>query len=436
MIMRNLVAIVGKPNVGKSTLFNRLVQKREAIVDPTSGVTRDRHYGKSDWNGREFTVIDTGGYVVGGDDAYEKEIDQQVLIAIEESDAIIFLVDVEEGVNVMDEEVARLIRRSNKPVFLVVNKVDSALRIPASTEFYSLGMDNLFHISAINGGGTGEVLDALVDALPDNDIDYPEDLPRFTVVGRPNAGKSSFVNALIGEPRNIVKDEAGTTRDSIDTVYNRFGFDFCLVDTAGIRRKAKVKANIEFYSVMRALRSLEFSDVCMLVFDATRSFDSQVKNIFWLAARNHKGIVILVNKWDLVDKDTQSTKAVTQQIQKEIAPFVDVPIIFISSLTKQRVYKSIETAVDVYKRRAQRIPTRKLNDFILPVIQKNPPPALKGKYVKIKFVTQLHAPHPQFAFFCNLPQYVKEPYKRFLENKLRAEYDFTGVTIDIFIRKK
>ena len=434
--MRNLVAIVGKPNVGKSTLFNRLVQKREAIVDPTSGVTRDRHYGKSDWNGREFTVIDTGGYVVGGDDAYEKEIDQQVLIAIEESDAIIFLVDVEEGVNVMDEEVARLIRRSNKPVFLVVNKVDSALRIPASTEFYSLGMDNLFHISAINGGGTGEVLDALVDALPDNDIDYPEDLPRFTVVGRPNAGKSSFVNALIGEPRNIVKDEAGTTRDSIDTVYNRFGFDFCLVDTAGIRRKAKVKANIEFYSVMRALRSLEFSDVCMLVFDATRSFDSQVKNIFWLAARNHKGIVILVNKWDLVDKDTQSTKAVTQQIQKEISPFVDVPIIFISSLTKQRVYKAIETAVDVYKRRAQRIPTRKLNDFILPVIQKNPPPALKGKYVKIKFVTQLHAPHPQFAFFCNLPQYVKEPYKRFLENKLRAEYDFTGVTIDIFIRKK
>ena len=434
--MRNLVAIVGKPNVGKSTLFNRLVQKREAIVDPTSGVTRDRHYGKSDWNGREFTVIDTGGYVVGGDDAYEKEIDQQVLIAIEESDAIIFLVDVEEGINVMDEEVARLIRRSNKPVFLVVNKVDSALRIPASTEFYSLGMDNLFHISAINGGGTGEVLDALVDALPDNDIDYPEDLPRFTVVGRPNAGKSSFVNALIGEPRNIVKDEAGTTRDSIDTVYNRFGFDFCLVDTAGIRRKAKVKANIEFYSVMRALRSLEFSDVCMLVFDATRSFDSQVKNIFWLAARNHKGIVILVNKWDLVDKDTQSTKAVTQQIQKEIAPFVDVPIIFISSLTKQRVYKAIETAVDVYKRRAQRIPTRKLNDFILPVIQKNPPPALKGKYVKIKFVTQLHAPHPQFAFFCNLPQYVKEPYKRFLENKLRAEYDFTGVTIDIFIRKK
>lgn len=434
--MRNLVAIVGKPNVGKSTLFNRLVQKREAIVDPTSGVTRDRQYGKSDWNGREFTVIDTGGYVVGGEDAYEQEIDQQVVIAIEEADAIIFLVDVEIGINALDEEVARLIRRSNKPVFLVVNKVDSALRIPATTEFYSLGMDNLFHISAINGGGTGEVLDALVEALPDNDIDYPDDLPRFAVVGRPNAGKSSFVNALIGEPRNIVKDEAGTTRDSIDTIYNRFGFDFCLVDTAGIRRKSKVKANIEFYSVMRALRSLEYSDVCMLVFDATRSFDTQVKNIFWLAARNHKGIVILVNKWDLVDKDTHSTKEVTALIRKEIAPFVDVPIIFISSLTKQRVYKAIETAVNVYHRRAQRIPTRKLNDFILPIIEKNPPPAIKGKYVKIKFATQLHSPHPQFAFFCNLPQYVKEPYKRFLENKLRAEYDFSGVTIDIFIRKK
>ncbi len=434
--MRNLVAIVGKPNVGKSTLFNRLVQKREAIVDPTSGVTRDRQYGKSDWNGREFTVIDTGGYVVGGDDAYEQEIDQQVIIAIEEADAIIFLVDVEIGINALDEEVARLIRRSNKPVFLVVNKVDSALRIPATTEFYSLGMDNLFHISAINGGGTGEVLDALVEALPDNDIDYPDDLPRFAVVGRPNAGKSSFVNALIGEPRNIVKDEAGTTRDSIDTIYNRFGFDFCLVDTAGIRRKSKVKANIEFYSVMRALRSLEYSDVCMLVFDATRSFDTQVKNIFWLAARNHKGIVILVNKWDLIDKEKQSTKEVTAQIREEIAPFVDVPIIFISSLTKQRVYKAIETAVDVYHRRAQRISTRKLNDYILPVIEKNPPPATKGKYVKIKFATQLHSPHPQFAFFCNLPQYVKEPYKRFLENKLRAEYDFSGVTIDIFIRKK
>ena len=434
--MRNLVAIVGRPNVGKSTLFNRLVQRREAIVDPTSGVTRDRHYGKSDWNGREFTLIDTGGYVIGGDDAYEQEIDQQVEIAIAEADAILFLVDVEVGANIMDEEVAKLLRKSEKPVFLVVNKVDNALRVAATVEFYSLGMDNLYHISAMNGGGTGELLDALVESLPELTNNLPEDLPRFAVVGRPNAGKSSFVNALIGENRNIVKDEAGTTRDSIDTVYNRFGFDFCLVDTAGIRRKAKVKANIEFYSVMRALRTIEFSDVCMLVYDATRGFDSQVKNIFWLAARNHKGVVILVNKWDLIDKDTMTTKQVEKQIRAEIAPFVDVSIVFISSLTKQRVFKAIETAVDVYKRRSQRIPTRKLNDYILPVIEKNPPPALKGKYVKIKFATQLHSPHPQFAFFCNLPQYVKDPYKRFLENKLRAEYNFNGVTIDIFIRKK
>ena len=434
--MRNLVAIVGRPNVGKSTLFNRMVQRREAIVDATSGVTRDRQYGKADWNGCEFTLIDTGGYVVGGDDAYEKEIDQQVEIAISEADAILFMVDVETGINIMDEEVAKLLRKSEKPVFLVVNKVDNAKRVMTSVEFYALGIDILFHISAMNGGGTGDLLDALVSALPDKSATIVDGLPRFAVVGRPNAGKSSFVNALIGEPRNIVKDEAGTTRDSIGTVYNRFGFEFCLVDTAGIRRKTKVKANIEFYSVMRALRSVEFSDVCMLVFDATRSFDSQVKNIFWLAARNHKGIVILVNKWDLVDKDTNSTKKVEAHIREEISPFIDVPIVFVSSLTKQRVFKAIETAVDVYKRRSQRIPTRKLNDYILPIIEKNPPPALKGKYVKIKFVTQLHSPHPQFAFFCNLPQYVKDPYKRFLENKLRAEYDFSGVTIDIFIRKK
>ena len=390
--MKNLVAIVGRPNVGKSTLFNRLVKRREAIVDSTSGVTRDRHYGNSDWNGREFTVVDTGGYVVGGDDAYEKEIDEQVVIAISEADAIIFLVDVSDGINVSDEEVAKLLRKSKKPVFLVVNKVDNALRVTEAVEFYSLGMNNLFHISAINGGGTGELLDALVKSLPEQTINIREDLPRFTVVGRPNAGKSSFVNALIGEPRNIVKDESGTTRDSIDTVYNRYGFEFCLVDTAGIRRKTKVKEDIEFYSVMRALRSLEFTDVCMLVYDATRSFDSQVKSIFWLAARNHKGVVILVNKWDLVDKNTQSTKQVEEQIRAEIAPFVDVPIVFISSLTKQRVFKAIEIAVDVCKRRSQRIPTRKLNDFILPIIEKNPPPALKGKYVKILSLIHISEP--------------------------------------------
>tara|TARA_B100001057_G_scaffold393725_1_gene402724 strand:+ start:1019 stop:2323 length:1305 start_codon:yes stop_codon:yes gene_type:complete len=434
--MRNLVAIVGRPNVGKSTLFNRMVQRREAIVDAASGVTRDRQYGKADWNGCEFILIDTGGYVVGGDDVYEKEIDHQVEIAISEADAIIFMVDVETGINVMDQEVAKLLRKSNKPVFLVVNKVDNAKRVTKSAEFYALGIHDLFHISAINGGGTGDLLDSLVSALPEKSATIGDELPRFAVVGRPNAGKSSFVNALVGEPRNIVKNEAGTTRDSIDTVYKQFGFEFCLVDTAGIRRKTKVKANIEFYSVMRALRSIEFSDVCMLVFDANRSFDSQVKNIFWLATRNHKGIVILVNKWDLIDKDTISTKKLEAHIREQISPFVDVPIIFVSSLTKKRVFKAIETAVDVYKRRSQRIPTRKLNDYILPIIEKNPPPAIKGKYVKIKFATQLHSHHPQFAFFCNLPQYIKDPYKRFLENKLRAEYDFSGVTIDIFIRKK
>ena len=434
--MSNFVAIIGRPNVGKSTLFNRLIQRRKAIVDSTSGVTRDRHYGKTDWNGKEINLIDTGGYVVGGDDTLEAEIDQQVEVAIEESDAILFVVDVEVGVSVMDKEVARLLHRSDKPVLLVINKVDNALRVPDTVDFFALGIDQTFHISAVNGSGTGELLDAVIRALPDGKEPKNNDLPRFAVVGRPNAGKSSFINALLGKVRNIVTDRAGTTRDSIDTVYNQFGFEFVLVDTAGIRKKSKVKENIEFYSVMRALRSIEHSDVCLVLFDATRTFDSQVKNIFWLAARNHKGIVILVNKWDLVDKDTESTKAFSEVILEEIAPFVDVPIVFISSLTKQRVYKAIEMAVKVYQKRSKRISTRELNDFMLPIIQKYPPPAIKGKYVKIKFCLQLHSTHPQFAFFCNLPQYVKEPYKRFLENKLREHYDYSGSTIDIFIRKK
>ena len=434
--MSNFVAIVGRPNVGKSTLFNRLIQRREAIVDAVSGVTRDRHYGKSDWNGREITLIDTGGYVVGGDDDFESEIDKQVEIAIEEADAIIFVVDVETGVTLMDEEVARLLRRTQKPVFLAINKVDNAMRIADTVEFFSLGIERTFHLSAINGSGTGEILDALVLTLPENTPPQDNSLPRFAVVGRPNAGKSSFINALLGEERNIVTDLAGTTRDSIDTTYNQFGFEFTLVDTAGIRKKSKVKENIEFYSVMRALRTIENADVCLLLFDATRTFDSQVKNIFWLAARNHKGIVILVNKWDLVNKETNTTKTFAAQIRKEIEPFVDVPIIFISSLTKQRVFKAIETGVSVYKKRLLRIPTRELNDCLLPIIQKFPPPAIKGKYVKIKFCMQLHGQHPQFVFFCNLPQYVKDPYKRFLENKLREHYNFKGVTIDIFIRKK
>ena len=434
--MSSIVAIVGRPNVGKSTFFNRLIQRREAIVDAVSGVTRDRHYGKSDWNGKEFSLIDTGGYVVGSDDVFEVEIDKQVELAIEEADAIVFMVDVEAGVTGMDEDVANLLRKVDKPVFLVVNKVDNNKRLADAAEFYSLGLGDYYPIASINGSGTGDLLDDLVKALPDKEVELEEVLPRFAVVGRPNAGKSSFINSLIGEERYIVTDIAGTTRDSIDTKYNRFGFEFNLVDTAGIRRKSKVKEDLEFYSVMRSVRAIEHSDVCLLVFDATRGFDGQVQNIFWLAERNRKGIVILVNKWDLVEKDNKSTKEVEAYIKKQIEPFTDVPIIFISSLTKQRIYKAIETAVQVYKNRSKRIKTSKLNDTLLPVIERNPPPAHKGKYVKIKFITQLPTPQPQFAFFCNLPQYVKDPYKRFLENKLRENFDFNGVPISIYMRKK
>ncbi|KRP01110.1 MAG: ribosome-associated GTPase EngA, partial [Polaribacter sp. BACL8 MAG-120619-bin41] len=419
--MSAIVAIVGRPNVGKSTFFNRLIQRREAIVDAVSGVTRDRHYGKSDWNGREFSVIDTGGYVLGSDDVFEKEIDKQVELAIDEADAIIFMVDVETGITGMDEDVAKLLRRVKKPVLLAVNKVDNARRVEESVEFYNLGLGDFFTIASISGSGTGELLDALVLALPE-EVEQKEEevLPRFAVVGRPNAGKSSFINALIGEDRYIVTDIAGTTRDSIDTRYNRFGFEFNLVDTAGIRRKAKVREDLEFYSVMRSVRAIEHSDVCILILDATRGFDGQVENIFWLAQRNNKGIVILVNKWDLVeDKETNTVKAYTQRIQEAISPFVDVPIIFMSVVTKQRIFKAIETAVEVYENRSRKIPTRKFNEFMLPLIEHYPPPAYKGKYVKIKFCTQLPTPYPQFAFFCNLPQYVREPYKRYLENKIR-----------------
>ncbi|MCX2718006.1 ribosome biogenesis GTPase Der [Lentiprolixibacter aurantiacus] len=433
--MGAIVAIVGRPNVGKSTFFNRLIQRREAIVDAVSGVTRDRHYGKSDWNGKEFSIIDTGGYVLGSDDIFEQAIDKQVELAIDEADAILFMVDVETGITGMDEDVAKLLRKVKKPVFLVVNKVDNAKRAEEAVEFYSLGLGDYFTVSSINGSGTGDLLDAVVEVLPETEEEEDE-LPRFAVVGRPNAGKSSFINALIGEERYIVTDIAGTTRDSIDTRYNRFGFEFNLVDTAGIRRKGKVKEDLEFYSVMRSIRAIEHCDVCMLVMDATRGFDGQVENIFWLAARNNKGIVILVNKWDLVEKETQSVKEYSQKIRKAIEPFTDVPIVFISALTKQRIYKAIETAVEVYKNRSKRIPTRKLNDIMLPVIERTPPPAIKGKYVKIKYITQLPTHYPQFAFFCNLPQYVKEPYKRFLENKLREHFDFTGVPITIFMRKK
>ena len=436
--MNNIVAIVGRPNVGKSTFFNRLIKRREAIVDSVSGVTRDRNYGKSEWNGKEFSVIDTGGYIKGSDDIFEGEIRKQVELAIDEADAIIFVVDVEEGITPMDEEVAKLLRKVTKPVLLAVNKVDNAKREQDAIEFYNLGLGEYFTIAGISGSGTGELLDKLVEVLPEMPEvnDEEEALPRFCVVGRPNAGKSSFINALIGEDRFVVTDIAGTTRDSIDTRYNRFGFEFNLVDTAGIRRKAKVKEDLEFYSVMRSVRAIEHSDVCILMIDATRGFESQDQNIFWLAQKNRKGVVILVNKWDLVEKNTMSTRDYEQKIRKEIEPFTDVPILFVSALTKQRLLKALETTVKVFENRKQRIPTSKFNEYMLNIIEHMPPPALKGKYVKIKYCMQLPTPMPQFVFFANLPQYVKEPYKRFLENKIRDKWDFSGVPIDIYIREK
>ena len=434
--MSNIVAIVGRPNVGKSTFFNRLIKRREAIVDAVSGVTRDRHYGKSDWNGKEFSLIDTGGYVKGSDDVFEAEIDKQVELAIDEADAIIFMVDVETGVTGMDEDVAKLLRKVDKPVFLAINKVDNAKRAEDAVEFYSLGLGDYYTIASINGSGTGELLDAIVEALPETEEVEEDELPRFAVVGRPNAGKSSFINALIGEDRYIVTDIAGTTRDSIDTKYNRFGFEFNLVDTAGIRRKSKVREDLEFYSVMRSVRAIEHCDVCLLVLDATRGFDGQVQKIFWLAERNRKGIVILVNKWDLVEKETMTLRDFERQIKNEIEPFTDVPIIFISVLNKQRIFKAIETAVEVYQNRSKKIKTSKLNEILLPMIENYPPPAYKGKFVKIKYIMQLPTPQPQFAFFCNLPQYVREPYKRYLENQLREQFDFTGVPVSVYMRKK
>ena len=434
--MSAIVAIVGRPNVGKSTFFNRLIKRREAIVDAVSGVTRDRHYGKTDWNGVSFSVIDTGGYLAGGDDSFEKEINKQVALAIDEADAIIFMVNVEEGLTGMDESVAELLRKCHKPILVAVNKVDSNNRRNDMHEFYALGFEHLYALSSVNGSGTGELLDDLVALLPEKEKQEENPLPRFAVVGRPNAGKSSFINALIGEDRYIVTDIAGTTRDAIDTKYNRFGFEFNLVDTAGIRRKSKVKEDLEFYSVMRSIRAIEHSDVCILMLDATRGFESQDANIFWLAQRNRKGIVILVNKWDLVENENNTAKQYEAAIRKEIEPFTDVPILFVSALNKQRIYKAIETAVAVYNNRTKRIPTRKLNEVMLPIIENYPPPAIKGKYIKIKFCTQLPTPMPQFAFFANLPQYVKDPYRRFIENKLRENFDFNGVPIDVYFRQK
>jgi GTPase len=434
IIMNNIVAIVGRPNVGKSTLFNRLIKRREAIVDAVSGVTRDRNYGKSEWNGKEFSVIDTGGYVKGSDDVFEGEIRKQVELAIDEADVIIFVVDVEEGITPMDDTVARLLRKVTKPVLLAVNKVDNAMREKDALEFYNLGLGDYYTFASISGSGTGELLDAFPEKP--QPVQEEVELPRFAVVGRPNAGKSSFINALIGEERFMVTDIAGTTRDAIDTKFDRFGFEFNLMDTAGIRRKAKVKEDLEFYSVMRSVRAIEHADVCILIIDATRGFEGQDQSIFWLAEKNRKGVVILVNKWDLVEKDTMSTRDYELKIREQLEPFTDVPIIFVSAITKQRLLKALEASVLVFENRKQRIPTSKFNDFMLKLIENHPPPALKGKYVKIKYCMQLPTPTPQFVFFANLPQYVKESYKRFLENKIRENWDFSGVPIDIYIREK
>ncbi|XRE43687.1 GTP-binding protein EngA [Tenacibaculum discolor] len=434
----SIIAIVGRPNVGKSTLFNRLVKRREAIVDSVSGVTRDRHYGKSEWNGKEFSVIDTGGYIVGSDDIFEGEIRKQVQLAIDESDIIVFVVDVEQGITPMDAEVAKILRQVEKPLFMAVNKVDNAMRDADAVEFYNLGLGDYYTISSINGSGTGELLDAIAEEIPEpeEDEEKQDELPRFAVVGRPNAGKSSFINALIGEDRNIVTNIAGTTRDSIDTKYNRFGFEFNLVDTAGIRKKSKVKEDLEFYSVMRAVRAVEHCDVAVLVIDATRGFEGQDEKIFWLAEKNRKGIVILVNKWDLVEKETNTMRDFEAKVRQAIAPFTDVPIVFISALTKQRIFKAIETAVEVFENRKRRIQTSKLNETMLEIMEHNPPPATKGKFIKIKYCMQLPTHTPQFAFFANLPQYIRDPYKRYIENQLREHYNFNGVPISIYFRQK
>lgn len=435
--MANIVAIVGRPNVGKSTLFNRLVQARQAIVEETSGVTRDRHYGVSDWNGKSFSVIDTGGYVVGSDDVFEEEIRKQAALAIDEADVILFVVDAREGIHVLDQEVANILRQVKKKVLLVANKVDNSDRIADSHEFYALGLGEVFPVSAITGSGTGELLDELVPLLPSDQVMLDDSLPKYAVVGRPNVGKSSIINAFLGNERNIVTAIPGTTRDSIHTEYKAFGMHFILVDTAGLRKKGKVYENIEFYSVLRAIRTIEESDVVILLIDAQAGIEAQDLNILKLAEKNRKGVLIVANKWALVEKETNTHLEFEQAIKQRTAPFTDIPIIFTSVIQKQRIFKVLEAANEVYENRQRRVSTSILNEVLLPIIQAKPPPATtRGRYIRIKYITQLKTAAPQFVFFCNFPKDVKEPYKRFLENKLREQFNFKGVPVQLYFRQK
>ena len=436
--MGQLVAIVGRPNVGKSTLFNRLIGTRQAIVNDEAGTTRDRQYGHAEWTGKTFSIVDTGGWVAGSDDVFESEINKQVSIAVEEADVILFVVDVQEGINELDKEVAQVLRRSDRPIVIVANKADNFEIGMQSAEFYALGLGDPYPVSAINGSGTGDLLDRVVSLFktkPNEDTD--KELPRFAVIGRPNAGKSSLVNAFLGEDRHIVTNIAGTTRDAIYTEYNKFGMNFFLVDTAGIRKKGKVQEDPEYYSVIRAIRAIEYCDVAIALIDATRGIEAQDVNIISLALRNSKGLVVCVNKWDLAeDKSPQAIRVFEAAIRERLAPFTDFPILFVSALTKQRIFKILETAEQVYERRTQRIPTHRLNEVMLPLIEATPPPSIKGKYIKIKYVMQIPTAVPSFAFYTNLSNWVKEPYKRFLENKIRENWDFSGVPINIFIRDK
>ena len=435
--MHYLVTIVGRPNVGKSTLFNRLTESREAITDPTSGTTRDRKYGKSVWTDRKFTVIDTGGWITKSDDTFEAAIRAQVEISIEEADLILFMVDVAVGVTDLDLEIANLLRRSGKKVMVACNKVDTSAHDIGSSEFYSLGLtDTIFSISANNGFGTGELLDELVKQLPVEPNEDENKLPRLAVVGRPNVGKSTLVNTLLGKERNIVTDIAGTTRDSVHTSYNMFGFDFEIIDTAGLRKRKQIEDNLEFYSTVRTVKAIDKSDVCLLLLDAQDGMERQDLHIFWQIVESYRGVVIVVNKWDAISKDHNTMAEFEEKIKERISPFTDVPIVFTSNLKKQRIFKALESALEVYKNRSKKISTSKLNDFLLPIMDRQPPPTYKGKYVRIKYVTQLPSQTPTFAFYCNLPQYVKDPYKRFLENKIRDEFELSGVALRLFFRKK